>query len=119
LTVTAGVVSGRPARNAAMRATFVPDSPSGVAQPRMTSSSSSSGTPAINARITSAAMSSGRVVRSDPRGAFPTAVRRPATITASFVMQFPLAATSPRELLLVAGYWLLVGSREKPQATSN
>jgi hypothetical protein len=34
-------------------------------------------------------------------------------------MQFPLAATSPRELLLVAGYWLLVGSREKPQATSN
>ena len=69
LTVTAGTLSGRPARSDAMRATFVPDSPSGVAQPRITSSigsGASCGVCASSARITSAAMSSGRVVRSDP-----------------------------------------------------
>src|SRR5687768_6606980 len=88
LTVTAGTLSGNPARSDAMRATFVPDSPSGVAHPRITSSTASGascGVCAINARITSAAMSSGRVVRSDPRGALPTAVRRAETMTASFM----------------------------------
>jgi hypothetical protein len=80
---------GSPARSDAMRATFVPDSPSGVAQPRITSSTASGascGVCAISARMTSAAISSGRVVRSEPRGALPTAVRRPATMTASFMV---------------------------------
>jgi hypothetical protein len=36
--------------------------------------------------MTAAAISSGRVVRSEPRGALPTAVRTPATITASFII---------------------------------
>ena len=43
LMVTPGTVSGRPARSAATRAMFMPDSPSGLAQPRMTSSISSRG----------------------------------------------------------------------------
>src|SRR5713101_4392733 len=43
LTVTAGTAWGKPARNAAMRATFAPDSPSGVAQPMITSSIVSGG----------------------------------------------------------------------------
>ena len=37
-TVTAGTESGRPARWHAMRATFMPCGPSGMAQPRTTSS---------------------------------------------------------------------------------
>jgi hypothetical protein len=37
-TVAPGVLWGSPARRAATRATFMPDSPSGVAQPKMTSS---------------------------------------------------------------------------------
>ena len=45
LTVTAGTESGSPARNDAIRATFVPDSASGIAQPRMTSSIASGATP--------------------------------------------------------------------------
>jgi hypothetical protein len=44
LMVTAGTVSGSPARSAATRAMFMPLSPSGVAQPRMTSSTMSAAT---------------------------------------------------------------------------
>jgi hypothetical protein len=88
LTVTAGTSCGRPARSAAIRATFAPDSASGVAQPMMTSSIDSGGsvgTRMSRSAMTAAAISSGRVVRSVPRGALPTAVRTPATITASFI----------------------------------
>ena len=92
LTVTAGTSCGSPARSAAMRATFVPDSPSGVAHPMMTSSivsGASSGTRRSKSSMTAAAMSSGLTVRRLPRGAFPTAVRTPATITASLINNLP------------------------------
>ena len=68
-TVIAEVSTGRPARKAAMRATFIPCSPSGIAQPRITSSislASKPGTRAIASLMASAARSSGRVARSEP-----------------------------------------------------
>src|SRR3954469_5941902 len=86
LTVTADALCGTPARRLAMRATFRPCSPSGMAQPRMTSSTSaasSAGTRASAAVIAAAARSSGRVWRSAPFGALPTGVRTAATMTAS------------------------------------
>ena len=95
LTVTAEVSFGNPARNAAIRATFMPDSPSGMAQPRITSSISctlSPGTRSTASLITKAARSSGRVARSEPRGAFPTGVRTTDAITAS-CMILPLPAS--------------------------
>src|SRR5215469_966714 len=85
-TVIADVSTGRPARREAMRATFIPCSPSGMAQPRITSSislGSRPGTCAIAALITSAAKSSGRVVRSEPLNPRPTGVRTEETMTAS------------------------------------
>ncbi len=86
LMVTPGTESGRPARSAAMRAMFMPDSASGMAQPRITSSISSgamAGYFSSKRRMTVAARSSGRVLRKLPRGALPTGVRRQSTITAS------------------------------------
>src|SRR3989475_8709516 len=77
---------GRPARRAAMRATFMPCSASGMAQPRMTSSiscGSKPGTRAIAPWMATAARSSGRVERSVPLNALPTAVRTELTRTAS------------------------------------
>jgi hypothetical protein len=88
LTVIAGLSTGRPARRLAMRATFMPCSASGIAQPRITSSISaaaSAGTRSSAPRIATAARSSGRVVASLPLGAFPTAVRTALTTTASFM----------------------------------
>src|SRR5215472_13168287 len=88
LMVTPGTASGSPERSAAIRAMFIPDSPSGLAQPSITSSTSSATTAGCfssSRRITVAAKSSGRVVRSAPLGAFPIAVRRQSTITASFM----------------------------------
>src|SRR5579871_58897 len=85
LMVTPGTESGKPERNAAMRAMFMPDSASGMAQPKMTSSTSTGGTAGYlssNARMTVAAKSSGRVLRSAPLGALPVAVRRQSTMTA-------------------------------------
>ena len=41
LIVIAGTVSGRPARSADCRAMLLPDSPSGMAHPRITSSTAS------------------------------------------------------------------------------
>src|SRR6266581_2580187 len=75
----AEVSTGSPARRAAMRATFIPCSPSGIAQPRITSSTSLAerpGTLAMACMITSAARSSGLVAR-------PTGVLSAETITAS------------------------------------
>src|SRR5215467_11735540 len=86
LMVIAEVSTGRPARSAAMRATFIPCSPSGMAQPRITSSislGSSPGTRASASLMASAARSSGRVARNEPLEARPTGVRTEETITAS------------------------------------
>src|ERR1700689_3706351 len=90
LMVMPGTVSGRPARRAAMRAMFMPDSASGIAQPRMTSSISSgaiAGCFSRRRRITMAARSSGRVLRKLPLGALPTGVRRQSRITASILFR--------------------------------
>src|SRR5262245_19408111 len=92
-TVWPGTLSGRPARSAARRATFSPCGPSGTAQPRITSSTSAGSRPLVRltaSAIAAAAMSSGLVARSVPFGALPTAVRAPATITASFIVGPPL-----------------------------
>ena len=88
LMVMPGTESGRPARRAAMRATFMPDSASGIAQPRITSSISSgamAGCFSSRRRMTMAARSSGRVLRKVPLGALPTGVRRQSRITASMI----------------------------------
>jgi hypothetical protein len=69
LMVIAEVSTGRPARSDAMRATFIPCSPSGMAQPRITSSislASRPGTRASASLMASAARSSGRVARKEP-----------------------------------------------------
>src|SRR5215831_2431142 len=86
LTVTPAVSIGRPPRSAAMRATFRPCSPSGIAQPRTTSSTSAGdrvGSLASAARITCPASSSGRVRARAPFPARPTALRTAAAITTS------------------------------------
>ncbi len=85
LTVTADADTGTPARRLAIRATFSPCSASGIAQPRITSSISAGSRPVARrsaAAMTTAAISSGRVERSAPFGALPTAVRAAETITA-------------------------------------
>src|SRR5580704_3987052 len=84
--VMADTSMGKPARNDAIRATFMPCSASGMAQPRMTSSisfGSSPGAREIASLITSAAKSSGRVARKAPLTALPTGVRIALTMTAS------------------------------------
>src|SRR6266576_1964918 len=91
LIVIALVSTGRPARIAAARATFIPCSASGLAQPMITSSISDAsrpGTRAMAALMAAAPMSSGRVSRRVPFGALPTAVRTADTITASFMILF-------------------------------
>src|SRR5215216_825732 len=91
LTVWPGTLSGSPARWAAIRATFRPWVPSVTAQPSSTSSTSAGSRPSARRRasaMAAPAMSSGRLVRRLPRGARPTAVRAPLTITASFIASF-------------------------------
>ena len=76
--VIAGTLTGRPARSTAMRATFMPCSASGKAQPTTTSSmaaGSSWGTRSRKLLMRSPISSSGRVWRSVPRPDRPTAVR--------------------------------------------
>src|SRR6188508_1713039 len=88
LMVTAEASTGSPARRLAMRATFSPCSASGIAQPRITSSTSDAARPGARfsaSRMASAASSSGRVVRSDPFGALPTGVRTADTMSASAI----------------------------------
>ena len=88
LTVMAEELTGRPARRAAMRATFIPCSASGMAQPRITSSISLRsrwGRRASAPSIAVAARSSGRVVANAPRPDLPTAVRMLLAITASLI----------------------------------
>src|SRR5205085_8453182 len=91
--VTADVSFGSFASQPACRATFMPASASGVAQPSTTSSTiagSSPGARSSAALIAAAAMSSGRVSFRVPRGALPTAVRAAETITASFIASSPI-----------------------------
>ena len=83
LTVTPGTLSGSPASSSPIRATFMPCSASGIAQPTITSAmrcGSMPGALASAARITCASRSSGRVLRNMPRGALPTGVRTAATM---------------------------------------
>ncbi len=103
LMVWPAVASGRPARSNAMRAMFMPCSASGKAQPRTTSSISAASMPArwITAFITSAAISSGRVVRSVPLGALPTAVRAADTITALRMLILSLSFRSKAANVIV------------------
>gem|GEM_PF-3213171 len=89
LTVCPGTLSGRPARWAAIRATFIPWLPSVMAQPSSTSSTSAGSSPSARRRdsaMAAPAMSSGRLALRVPRGARPTAVRAPETMTASFTL---------------------------------
>src|SRR6266576_3747654 len=92
LIVMALVSTGSPARIAAARATFIPCSASGIAQPMITSSISatlSPGTRLAASLITAAPISSGRVFLNVPFGALPTAVRTADTITASLIILIP------------------------------
>ncbi len=69
LMVMAGTLSGRPASSAPMRATFMPCSASGMAQPTTTSPislASSPGTAATTLLNTWASMSSGRTLAKAP-----------------------------------------------------
>src|SRR5580765_8314379 len=71
-----------------MRATFIPCSASGIAQPMITSSISAGSMPAArlsDSAIATAPNSSGRVPRSVPLGALPAAVLTAETMTASFI----------------------------------
>ena len=89
LMVTADAATGIPARRLAMRATFIPCSASGIAQPRMTSSTVSGSMPSARrnaSRIATAASSSGRVVRNVPLGALPAGVRTADAMTASLMV---------------------------------
>jgi len=95
LIVIAGTWSGIPAISAAVRATFIPCSASGIAQPMITSSTragSSPGTFDSAPRIEIAARSSGRVSLRLPLYAFPTAVRTEAMIYALLIVVFLPAA---------------------------
>ena len=100
LTVAPATVSGSPASSSATRATFMPCSASGIAQPAITSSiafGSSDGTSASAAFSTCASRSSGRTLRNMPRGALPTGERFAATMYASctcFAMLYPSAPPS-------------------------
>ena len=69
LMVMPGTVIGRPASNAPIRATFIPCSASGMAQPTMTSPISAGSTPgtwATTDLMTAASMSSGRTFLNMP-----------------------------------------------------
>src|ERR1041385_2913414 len=92
LMVTPGTVSGRAALWQAMRAMFIPWGPSGMAQPRMTSSIWPAVTPGARrstSRRQTAARSSGRTERSFPPGAFPVGVRAAETMKTSFMVLIP------------------------------
>src|SRR6476659_2625367 len=89
LMVTAEAEIGTPARRLDMRATFIPCSASGIAQPRITSSISDGSMPGARrsaSAIAAAPSSSGLVDRRAPLGALPTAVLTADTITASCIV---------------------------------
>ena len=87
---------GNPPSNPMVRATFRPCSPSGIAQPRVSSSISAGftrGTRASSAAMTWPASSSGRVCASVPLCARPTAERTASTIT-TFSIMAPMTSSS-------------------------
>jgi acetyl-CoA acetyltransferase len=100
--VIAGTLSGSPASNTPMRATFMPCSPSGMAQPTITSPmscASSPGTCAMAPFSTCASMSSGRTFLNMPRGALPTGVRTAASrLTARPITSLMRSCTPRRSL---------------------
>src|SRR5258706_5964582 len=101
LMVIAGTVSGSPARSTPMRATFMPCSASGIAQPTITSAMSWGSSPGTCARAplsTCASMSSGRTLRNMPRGALPTGVRTAATMYASWTCRVMVAPSGIPEI---------------------
>ncbi len=76
-------VFGKPASRRPIRATFIPCSASGIAQPTITSSITAGSRPGhwpSTDFSTYASMSSGRVFLNIPRGALPTGVRVAATM---------------------------------------
>src|SRR5579872_1424957 len=88
-TVTPPAVVGRPASAVMMRATFMPCSPSGKAQPTITSSIcevSTFGTRSSAPRTAVAAKSSARMLFNTPLPARPIGVRTALTITASGIL---------------------------------
>src|SRR5437660_10089944 len=92
LTVVAATLGGNPAVSAAIRATLLPCTPCGCAQPRMTASisaGSSAGVLRRTSRMQCAARSSGRVILNDPRYDLASAVRELATTTASLIRLAP------------------------------
>ncbi len=77
---------GNPASSKPMRATFMPCSASGMAQPTITSSIAAGSSPGhflSTLFSTYASMSSGRTFLNMPRGALPTGVLVAATMYAS------------------------------------
>src|SRR5207244_4435224 len=103
LMVMAETSTGSPARSEAIRATFMPCSASGVAQPMITSSISflsSWGIRSSAPLMATAARSSGLVARSVPLPDFPTAVRTELAITTSLI-------TAPGYSPLALSFWLV------------
>ena len=97
LTVTAGTSTGSPALSAAIRATFIPCSASGMAHPMMTSSISPGFNPGARrmaSEMAAAARSSGRVCLRAPFPALPTGVLTALTITASCMGLFSVIPLS-------------------------
>ena len=83
LIVIPATLFGSPASSRPIRATFIPCSASGIAQPTITSSTRAAsicGTCASALCSTNASIESGRVDLSAPRGALPTGVRVAATM---------------------------------------
>src|SRR5690242_15407351 len=87
LIVSPGTVTGSPARIAASRAMLWPVAPSGLAQPRMTSSTSPGATLARSTAfwMTCPAMVAPWVLLKAPRTALPMGVRAVETMTASLI----------------------------------
>src|SRR5208282_792529 len=115
LIVIAATLTGRPARSDAIRATFIPCSPSGVAQPIITSSISAGSSPFARTTaslITCAARSSGLAARSVPFGALPTAVRTELTITASRMAHLGRCGALQRHKLL---HWMPLLGKKQPR----
>src|SRR3984893_8820863 len=110
--VFAEVRTGKPARSQAFRATFIPCSASGMAQPMITSSTSFGSSPlarAIASVITMAAKSSGRVARNVPLVGFPIAVRTELTITASRIVHLCQNGDS----CWLRDYWMPGGAKKQ------
>src|SRR5581483_1504533 len=116
LMVIAGTSTGSPAPSAAMRATFMPCSASGIAQPITTSSISAPATPPERASasvITSSPSVSGRVSFSPPLIARPNGVRTPLTIATSLIGLVPQRLVVHEHVLHALAGFFLAAQREE------